>query len=47
LFGATVDLGVAQSAERMIDDDRHQIGKAERLALHQGFVQEFGSDDDR
>ena len=42
-----VDFLVGQGAERVVDDDRREIGHAERVALHLRFVQEFGRDDDR
>jgi hypothetical protein len=38
LFGASVDLGIGQGAERMVDDDRIEIRHAEGGALHFGFV---------
>lgn len=47
LLGAAVDLGVGQGAERMVDDDRRQIGQAQRVALHQRLVQKLAGDDDR
>jgi hypothetical protein len=42
-----LDLGVAQGAERMIDNDRGEIGHAEGIALYQRFVQKFGGYNDR
>ena len=47
LRGAGIDLGFAQGAERVVDDDRREVGHAERVALHLGLVPEFGGDDDR
>jgi len=47
LLGATVNLGLGDRAERMIDHRRHQVRQAERFALHLGLVQEFGGDHDR
>jgi hypothetical protein len=47
LVGAAVDFGIAQGAERMVDDDRGEIGHAEGVALHQRFMEKFGGDDDR
>jgi hypothetical protein len=38
LFGTAVDLGLAQGAKRMVDDDWGEIGHAERVPLHQRFV---------
>jgi hypothetical protein len=47
LLGTPVDFRVGQGAERVVDDNRYQIGHAERRTLHLRFVQEFGGDDDR
>ena len=46
LFGAAVDLGLGDRAERMIDHRRHQVRQAEGFALHLGLMQEFGGDHD-
>jgi hypothetical protein len=47
LLRSALDLHLGQGAERVLDDDRGEIGHAERVALHLGLVQELGGDDDR
>ena len=47
LSGALVDLGFGQGAQRVIDDDRDEVGHAERVTLHLRLMQKFGGDDDR
>jgi hypothetical protein len=47
LLGTRRDLGLGQSAERMIDNHRGEIAHAERLALHLCLVPKLGGDDDR
>ena len=46
MFRAPLDLRFGQSAERMIDNRRHEIVHAERVALHFGLVQKFRGHDD-
>ena len=46
LSGALVDLGFGQGAQRVIDDDRDEVGHAERVTLHPRLMQKFGGDDD-
>ena len=44
LCGAGVDLGLRDRAEGMVDDDRFEIGHAERGPLDLGLMQKLGGD---